>query len=55
MRTPGAPRGTPGATVEGDLPPDDAPTTPAVEVPADSYAGKLLAARRQARKKLDGD
>ncbi len=55
VRPPGAPRGTPGATVEGDLPPDDAPTTPAVEVPADSYAGKLLAARRQARKKLDGE
>jgi Mg-chelatase subunit ChlD len=31
---------------------DEAPVAPAVEVPADSYAGKLLAARKRARKKM---
>lgn len=45
------PGGGPGAAVEGDAPPEAGP--PAVEVPADSYAGKLLAARRGARKKID--
>lgn len=36
---------------------DDAPAAaaPKVEVPADSYAGRLLAARRKARDKLDDD
>ncbi len=47
--------GRPAAPVEGDAPPDESPAAPPVEVPADSYAGKLLAARRQARKKTDGD
>lgn len=43
----------PGAPVAGDAPPADLPAPPPAEVPADSYAGKLLAARQQARKRTD--
>jgi len=32
---------------------DDGPSAPAVEVPPESYAGRLLAARKAARKKMD--
>jgi uncharacterized membrane protein len=53
VRPRGSPSGAAAAPVEGDHPPEPPPTAP-VEVPADSYAGKLLAARRQARKKTDG-
>jgi hypothetical protein len=45
---------TAGSRVPGDDDPPDAPPPPAVDVPADSYAGRLLAARKGARKKHDG-
>ena len=53
------PRGAPTARSDGaEAPPDepvDLPADPATDIPEDSYAGRLLAARKAARKKIDRD
>jgi uncharacterized membrane protein len=51
------PRGhRPTGAADDDDPDDDGPAgPPAAQVPEDSYAGRLLAARRKARRKLGGD